>query len=204
MYHREYLINIMNKQIIQNIEYKKGFTIIETLVAIAILMISIAGPLTIAEKGYNAGILARDQVIAAYLAQDALEYIKNIKDNNLMASPPRNWLMELTSGNSCDYESSVCSVDTVSGNPNAPGGSLAICIPSDPISCLLYLGDNGYTHNSSGTIATKYSRYFYIDTGGQAYNVANLANLVVVVKWTGIGGVDNIITFKNDIYNVPK
>jgi prepilin-type N-terminal cleavage/methylation domain-containing protein len=62
--------------------YNQGFTIIETLVAITILLISIAGPLTIAQKSLTAATLAKDQVIASYLAQDLMEYIKNTRDNN--------------------------------------------------------------------------------------------------------------------------
>jgi len=63
--------------------YNQGFTIVETLVAITILMISIAGPLTIAQKSLTAATQAKDQVIASYLAQDLVEYIKNARDNAL-------------------------------------------------------------------------------------------------------------------------
>jgi type II secretory pathway pseudopilin PulG len=57
-------------------KFKKGFTIIETLVAITILMISIVGPLTIAQKSLNASIYAKDQVIASFLAQEQIELVK--------------------------------------------------------------------------------------------------------------------------------
>lgn len=67
---------------IKNINNNKGFTIVETLVAITILMISIAGPLTIAQKSLTAANQAKDQVTASYLAQDLMEYIKNARDNN--------------------------------------------------------------------------------------------------------------------------
>ena len=65
-----------------NISTNKGFTIVETLVAITILMISIAGPLTIAQKSLNAANQAKDQVTASYLAQDQMELIKNARDNS--------------------------------------------------------------------------------------------------------------------------
>ena len=42
-----------------------GFTLIETLVAIAILMIAIAGPLTVAEKGLTATYYSRNQLIGS-------------------------------------------------------------------------------------------------------------------------------------------
>ncbi len=66
---------------IKNIKLR-GFTLIETLVAILILSTAIAGPLTIASKGLNAALVAKDQVIAYYLAQDGLEYIRFARDTN--------------------------------------------------------------------------------------------------------------------------
>lgn len=69
-----------------NLKNKKGFTIIETLVAVTILMISIVGPLTIAQKSLMASIYARDQVTASFLAQDIIEKIKNDKSNALLAN----------------------------------------------------------------------------------------------------------------------
>jgi Tfp pilus assembly protein PilV len=59
---------------LKSLKNNSGFTIVETLVAITILMIAIAGPLTIAQKGLTASTYARDQMIASFLAQDGLEY----------------------------------------------------------------------------------------------------------------------------------
>lgn len=66
-----------------NFKYKKGFTLIETLVAITVLMIAIAGPLTIANKAFTSSIDARNQLIAMNLAQQALERINYFKDNQI-------------------------------------------------------------------------------------------------------------------------
>ena len=70
------------KTMINTHSKQKAFTLIETLVAISILMIAIAGPLTVAAKGYAAAIDAKNQSIAANLAQEGLEYINYMKDNN--------------------------------------------------------------------------------------------------------------------------
>ena len=56
-----------------------GFTLIESLVAISILLLSISAPLTIASKGLASSFFARDQITAFYLAQDAVEYIRDRK-----------------------------------------------------------------------------------------------------------------------------
>ncbi len=53
----------------------RGFTLIESLVAITVLLTAIVAPMTIAYQGIAATNLARDQMIAQYLAQDAAEFI---------------------------------------------------------------------------------------------------------------------------------
>src|SRR6185369_6180494 len=88
-----------------------GFTIIETLVAIAILMIAIAGPLTVAQKGLTSSIYARDQMIASYLAQDAIEYVKNVRDSDKLAG--QGWLSSFDSNSGHDCETFTCTVDTL-------------------------------------------------------------------------------------------
>lgn len=64
------------------INQNKAFTLVETLVAISILMIAIAGPLTVANKAYTSAIDARNQSVASNLAQEGLEYVNNMKANN--------------------------------------------------------------------------------------------------------------------------
>jgi type II secretory pathway pseudopilin PulG len=103
--------------------FKNGFTIIETLVAISILMIAIAGPLTVAGKGYTSAIDARNQSEASLLAQESLEYLNNLKDNKIF--PFASWplislpitdtcfnlsLLATPAGFDCDYSLSQPSV----------------------------------------------------------------------------------------------
>lgn len=73
---------------------KSGFTIVETLVAIFILLITTTGPLTFAQSGLRASFLARDQVTAFYLAQEPIEILKNIRDTNQIGGQP-DWLSNL-------------------------------------------------------------------------------------------------------------
>ena len=73
-----------------NFNLNRGFTLIETLVSVAILMVAIAGPLTIANQALTAALGSRNAMIATYLALDGMESIKNIKDNNLSLTP-FNW-----------------------------------------------------------------------------------------------------------------
>lgn len=78
-----------------------GFTLVETLIAITVLLTAVAGPLTIASRGLISAHFARDQVTAFYLAQEATELIRNKRDNNALASV--SWLsgLEECIGQSC-------------------------------------------------------------------------------------------------------
>ncbi|MEK7101886.1 MAG: prepilin-type N-terminal cleavage/methylation domain-containing protein [Patescibacteria group bacterium] len=59
----------------------KGFTLIETMVAITILTFAIAGPMFTASRSIIAAQTARDQLTAMYLAQEGIEYVRMMRDN---------------------------------------------------------------------------------------------------------------------------
>jgi prepilin-type N-terminal cleavage/methylation domain-containing protein len=64
---------------------KKGFTLIETLVAVTILTLAVAGPLVTASRAVTAAQIARDQLTASYLAQEGIEYVRMMRDNEYLA-----------------------------------------------------------------------------------------------------------------------
>ena len=76
-----------------NKQHNRGFTLVETLIAVLLLMMAIAGPLTLAEKGLHVTLIAKDQDNAFYLAQDAVEYVRWVRDTNKLRS--NNWLAGL-------------------------------------------------------------------------------------------------------------
>jgi len=77
----------------KNYLQKKGFTILESLISISILSVAVTGPLVYVTNSLKAAEVARDQTIAFYLAQDAVEHIKNVRDNNTIGITNRSlWL----------------------------------------------------------------------------------------------------------------
>ena len=139
----------------------KGFTLIETLVAIAIMMLAIAGPLTIAHKAVQSALYAKDQITAYYLAQDAIEFVRSVRDNNLIATNAgtvTDWLNGLSN---CVLPLS-CMINTITGSTNNSGP-------------LFY--DNGkYLYGSGST--SGFTRTINIDT-----ETTNNALVKVIVSW---------------------
>ena len=152
----------------------QGFTIVETLVAIAILMIAIAGPLVVATKGLNSALYAKDQMTASYLAQESMEILKNVQDNSSQSTWPGVPDISCYNGlsPSCDIainRVNVYKIEVLTG-----------CTYPNGLGCPLYLdttGTYGYTHNA-GAPATIFYRYFFIDTVAP-----NLSRITVVVSW---------------------
>jgi Tfp pilus assembly protein PilV len=134
-----------------HVERERGFTIIETLVAISVLMIAVAGPLVVASKGLFGADLARDQMVAAYLAEESMEAVKNIRDNNIYNGS--DWL----SGLSTCTQTTPCDASSLDGASSNP--TVSSCASGG---CTVYKESTGLGHISTGATATIYTRKFYV------------------------------------------
>ena len=98
-----------------------GFTLVETLVAITILTIAMTGPMVISQKGISSAGYARDQITAFYLAQEAVEYVKNVRDTNNINNE-FDWLKYL---NLCT-NATPCKIDGTVIDFTAPGSQAVV------------------------------------------------------------------------------
>ncbi|MBI2023790.1 prepilin-type N-terminal cleavage/methylation domain-containing protein [Candidatus Giovannonibacteria bacterium] len=87
-------------------ETKKGFTLVETIVSIALLTLAITGPLSVATFALRSSSISENEIVAYNLVEEGLEYIKNKIDTNTFTSGAqwRDGLSECESGNGCDID----------------------------------------------------------------------------------------------------
>jgi prepilin-type N-terminal cleavage/methylation domain-containing protein len=67
-------------------KYKRGFTLVESLVAISIFSLSILAMMIVLGKGIADTGYIKKKMIATYLAQEGIEYIRNFKDDYVLYS----------------------------------------------------------------------------------------------------------------------
>ncbi len=130
----------------------QGFTLVETLIAIGILSLSILGTFTAVQNGLHSSIVAKDQITAFYMTQEAMEFIKNIRDENALHSldgTAVSWLHSLSesAGDAC-YFGKTCTIDSALKTTATCSGSFGSCpvIRQDPVSGLY-----GYTAGWTAT-----------------------------------------------------
>src|SRR4051812_26467647 len=61
-----------------------GFTLLETMVAVTLLSVAIVAPMSLTAQSLGSAYYARDEVTAFYLAQEGLEVVRNVRDNNIL------------------------------------------------------------------------------------------------------------------------
>ncbi|MEI6528758.1 MAG: prepilin-type N-terminal cleavage/methylation domain-containing protein [bacterium] len=184
---------------------KRGYTLMEALVAIAIIMVAVASPITIAQKGLNSAVYSKNQLIASYLAQDAIEYVKNLRDQNILKG--NVWYTGFAGICGKDATNNDCQIDTLKDYFTNPANSATPAIFTfGTIGTVLKIDDNGFYgyYNPSGT-ATKFVRKIHME--GIAFSGAlapvDEVWMVVTVSWGDINDPadKNKVEVRTSLYN---
>lgn len=61
-----------------------GFTLLETIVALALIVSAMAGPFTLATRGVFAAKFSRSKVVALNLGQEGIELIRHMREGNVL------------------------------------------------------------------------------------------------------------------------
>lgn len=190
-----------------SMKFKKtdsGFSLVEMLVAISILLLVIVGPMTVTSRTAKSSSFATEQVQAFFLAQEGLELAQKVRDDLLLnhfstAASPWSTFTN-TSGT---YQN--CHLGTGCGLEwhNSTAGVLAtIQNCSTVANCLLYRKSTPtrsmFTHTSTGNQVTPYTRRVYFtNTGSNAVRVRS------VVTWrTGSLVAEQQVEVETYLYNI--
>jgi prepilin-type N-terminal cleavage/methylation domain-containing protein len=186
---------------------QKGFTLVETLVAVMILATAIAGPLSIASRALNNSVVAKDQIIAYFLAEDALEYVRYARDTNTLGG--NDWLSG-SGGTTAGVDltpcqgASGCYVDTTTNSYTDSRGNNPIA----PIACdasggcpLLYYDTTNsfYTYNDASGNSTIVPSLFT-----RTITLNNISTteqqLTITVTWSDLGGVTRRVNIYENVF----
>lgn len=178
-----------------------GFTLIETLLAVLLLTSAIAGPLTIASHGLTASITAKDQITGFYLAQDAMEQVRFVRDSNCLAAgsssgcPAGSWLSGLGACISTDGSAS-CYLDSLATNPSVATACTGAC----PV--MRYDATNNYFNYNSSMPATsqQFVRTVSIQNNPSG-TTPDEAVVTVKVSWVDVADVTHPpVTIRENIF----
>ncbi|MFY9463083.1 MAG: hypothetical protein WAP52_02775 [Candidatus Sungiibacteriota bacterium] len=61
-----------------------GFTLLETVVALTVILAAVVGPVSLITRGLFSFSFSKNKVIAANLAQEGLEIMRLVRENNIM------------------------------------------------------------------------------------------------------------------------
>jgi len=174
----------------QKLPLDKGFSFIEVLVSIFILVIAITASFSVLRGILSYNVTNSSRLVAAYLAQEGIEIVRNIRDGNWLESrsnTANSWDEGLTgcSGNGCiaDYNHSYSGDQEDPQLPAYTGQLLNI----DPNG----LGFYGYGFSTT----TKFQRKIVITPGA-----INELKVNVTVSWQEKGKSNTLSALEN-LYN---
>lgn len=160
----------------------RAFTLLETLVAVAVLLMALLGPFTIAQQSLKSAYYARDQITAYYLAQEGIEFVRAVRDENYLTG--NDWL----AGIDAVCLNTPCIVDY-------PNFTYELC-PSGICPALKVSATGGLYNHVSGT-NSPFTRQVMLTTSPTN---PNLIIVSVTISWKS-AGVPRVFTLQERLFN---
>ncbi len=161
-----------------NNNIKKGFTLLETIVAVSVLVTAIIGPFNLASQTIQAQSIARNDLIAANFAQEGIELFRNYRSNNVLRADgdTTHWL----DGTAACETAEGCAIDP---DQLVDAPDLPACGPTSE-SCRLYINEatGVYEHCLVGSCGTR-TQYFRSIHLEQVNANPEEILVTVTVKW---------------------
>ncbi len=139
-----------------NRRLRTGFTLIETMVAITLLTVAIVAPMSLTAQSLGAAYYARDQITAFYLAQEAIESVRAIRDSQILQ------IAQSSNASSIDLFGSIPKNTpfTIDATKSKPSDAISTCSGTCPplqTDGTLYGYNSGWTNtNFTRTVLVSY------------------------------------------------
>ncbi len=191
---------------------EKGFSLVETLVAITILLLVIIGPMTISSRTAQSTSFSSEQVIAFFLAQEGAELAQKARDDLLLrqflsSNDPlylNNYWSIFSNQNGAYrecYEPAGCGLEITGNN----SGSLITPLDCGTFDlCRLYLDESAgnirshYTHTSTAGDPTIFTRKIFFDWDG-----IDQVKVTSQVTWqSGVTADDQEVAVETYLFNI--
>ena len=175
---------------------QKGFTLVEALVAITVLLLALAGPMTISARGLQSAFFAQDQTTAFYLAQEVSEIVRYARDNAILAD---DTLFDVIPAVCQTSNADGCGIDTRSL-------TFFDCSGSGGDACVLLFDTDGISnqrglYNHTEGEETRFTRRLWIE---EVVDDAE-AEVTVEVSWqSGLFAGEKNVTLQSYIFNINQ
>jgi len=175
-----------------------GFTLVETLVAIMIVLGTLTATYAAVASSIQSSARARDTIAAFYLAQEAFEYVKSQRDTNSLQG--RDWLDDLRGGNNCGGQGCFLTVYNEDGSPKEPSAdAFESCTGNECPRPVTQHPDTGaYGHyDADATVweKTPFRRHIEVT------RASDEARVLVTVEWDKADGSTQSIELREQITN---
>ncbi|OGI66253.1 hypothetical protein A3A95_02050 [Candidatus Nomurabacteria bacterium RIFCSPLOWO2_01_FULL_39_18] len=205
-------VNSQNKACPQCLKHsfcRRGFTLLETLVAISIFVTSVLALLSILSQGISGANYAKRKIIASYLAAEGVEYIKNLRDTYVLysASGAVGWNAFNTKVAGGTFPSS--SVCATANGCYADDRNVSFSDSSLPMTDLLLLNCTSTTCSNAPLLYNSSNgKYSYVGGVNSGYsrkiNVIQISpnetKVLSTVYWTQGSGTYNIV-FSDNLFS---
>lgn len=173
----------------------KGFTLVETLVSLAIFSSAIVGMIVVTSQGINDTNYAKNKLVATALSQEGIEIVRNIRDSALLSDTTgtQGWATFISAINPC--LSMACAIDPLYTDISSL--TIVQCTADDE--CILSrdeLSSSAY-YETTGNDDSSYSRFIQINelTDG------NTVEIISTVEWTQGSGSKKEVVSKEYLTN---
>lgn len=183
-----------------------GFTLLETIVALSIILAAVIGPVTLITRGILNFGFSENKLVALNLAQEGLELMREIRENNIICDQLNgpaswDWFRDPSGGgiiNSGDFEVDTTQTVTIScGASSVTTPRMSLFTDSK-----FYLDPVNGVYSYSGAPNTVFTRKITIDKppADVAIPANDQRDVISVVSWTE-RSIDRNITLRERMYN---